>query len=76
MADSQKELTKTKKLVDQIALIIAQPHHYFSEGEVRSIHKAMDWVAKANKDLERAEAALKPQKKSKKNSAGCGRLRA
>jgi len=63
MSDSQKELAKAKKLVDQIALIIAKQHHYFSEGEVRSIHKAMDWVAKANKDLERAEAALKPRKK-------------
>jgi len=42
MSDSQKELAKAKKLVDQIALIIAKQHHYFSEGEVRSIHKAMD----------------------------------
>lgn len=74
MTDPQKELAKTKKLVDQIALILAKQHHYFSEGEVRSIHKAMDWVAKANKDLERAEAALKTRKKKQENSAGCGRI--
>ena len=65
MSDSQKELAKTKKLVDQIALIIAK-HHYFSEGEVRSIHKAMDWVAKANKDLERAERIEASEKKQEK----------
>lgn len=42
---------EARKLIDKIATIIANQHHNFSEGEVRSLHKAMDWIGEANKKL-------------------------
>jgi hypothetical protein len=63
---SEKELEKTRKLIDQIAKVVNSQHHYFSEGEVRSIHKAYDWIAEANADLVRAETELKKVKGKKK----------
>jgi hypothetical protein len=45
---------ESKELIDKIAKIVANQHHHFSAGEVRSLQKAQDWIREASKKLEEA----------------------
>ena len=48
-----------RDLIDQIKTIIDKQSHYFSDGEIRSLHRAMDWISKASKKLEQSEMSDK-----------------
>jgi hypothetical protein len=41
-----------RDLISKIKEIVAKQSHSFSEGEIRSLHRAMEWISEASKKLE------------------------
>ena len=66
---SKKELEGKRKLVDKIARVVSAQHHHFTEGQVRSLHKAYDWIAKTCAEAAEAEAKKVKDKKNNRSKA-------
>lgn len=63
MAASKTELDEARELVNKITKIIETQHRKkadeMTDGQLKSIHKAYEWIGKANEDLSRAKTELK-----------------
>ena len=59
---SDKELGRTRELVQKITKIVETQHRKkadkMTDGQLKSLHSAYDWIAKANANLDRAVSEL------------------
>lgn len=59
---TKRELDATRRLLDKIIEIVQKQHkkkaHEMTEGQLRSLHKAYDWIDAAKKKLDLARAEL------------------
>ena len=55
---SEKEIDELKSLVEKIAAVLAQQQRVINERNIKSIHKAEDFVRESVKNLKAAQAEL------------------
>ncbi len=58
---TKQELEATKKLLDKVIEIVRKQHkksHKMTDGQLKSLHKAYDWIDAAKAKLARAHAEL------------------
>jgi phosphoheptose isomerase len=55
---TEKEIDELKSLVEKIAAVLAQQQRIINERNIKSIHKAEDFVRESVKNLKAARAEL------------------